>query len=153
MGEKSYQVLFFITLVGLVGALLGVFRVGRALPWDVIVTLGLVVIANCSAGIDAWRRISGVPYFYFAPARHIYPVDHPIWSAFLLAAGLKYSICSMSPGKGWFVIDRLAGSLAFSYLQTRVCVYNLAYTVLCFFALDCFSVISIAQYYGLLGVR
>ena len=82
-GEKSYQILFFITLLGLGGALLGVFIVGRRLPWDVIVTLGLVVLPTVLLALTRGGAYLDVAGYYFPSARYIYPVVIPLLLLFV----------------------------------------------------------------------
>lgn len=152
LGEKSYLILFFITLVSLLGALLGVFRAGRRSPWDVIVAMALVVLPALLLALTRGGTYLALPNFYFAPARHIFPVIIPILLLFCC---------------GWLEIFHLVSIAWQRFIQHKIVLWKpeipissepslrlqFGLYVLYFFALGCFSVISVAQYYGLLAIK
>jgi hypothetical protein len=146
-GAYSYQVLFIVTLLALVGALLGAIFAGRRLPWEVIVSLGLVTLTTVLLAQTRGGAYLDVAGYYFPSARYIYPVILPIMLVF---------VC------GWLEIFRLA-HLAYLKVVRKQAVsrndplpvqpglgLNLPYAfyLLCFVGLDILSIISIAQYYG-----
>ncbi len=148
LNEQVYQGLFFITLIALAGALLGAIWVGKRLPWEVIFTMALVVILSFLLALTRGGAYLAYPNFYFATARHIYPLVIPVVLLFccgwleifhlLNIAGHKlvhHQSVSWQPG---IQLPVNAG------LRLQFSLY-----VLCFFALDCYSAISIAQFYGL----
>jgi hypothetical protein len=151
-GQNSYQILFFITLVGLLGALLGQFRAGRRAPWDVIVAFGLVVLAALLLALTRGGSYLAWPGYYYAPARHIFPVIIPIVLLFCC---------------GWLEIFHLV-NIVWQRLIHRQMVFwkpgiqippNLCIRFQCglyllfFLGLDLLSVISVAQYYSRIALK
>jgi hypothetical protein len=146
-GAHSYQVLFIATLLALGGVLLGAFRAGRRLPWEVIVTLGLVVFSTVVLAQTRGGVYLDLAIYYFASARYIYPVIIPLLLLF---------VC------GWLEIFRLLHLVWLKALQRQAISWNdplpvqpgldlsllYAFYLLCFVGLDILSILSIAQYYG-----
>jgi hypothetical protein len=146
-GEKSYQILFFITLLGLGGACLGVFRSRRRSPWDVIVTLGLVVLPTVLLALTRGGAYLNVAGYYFPPARYLYPVIIPL---LLLFACGWLEIFHMIHLVWLKVVRKQAVSWETSLPAQPEVGLSLQYAfyLLCFVGLDILSVISVAQYYG-----
>jgi hypothetical protein len=146
-GEKSYQILFIITLLGLSGALLGIIRAGKRLPWDVIVTLGLVVLPAVLLAETRGGTYLLWSIYYFAPARHIFPVIIPIllvfccgWLEIFHLLGIAWQRLVHNQKIEWRSAIPVPADL-----NTRI-LYGVY--LLFFLGLDVLSVISIAQYYG-----
>jgi hypothetical protein len=146
-GEKSYPILVIVTLLGLGGALLGVFRVGRRLPWDVIVTLGLVVLSTVLLALTRGGAYLDVAGYYFPSARYIYPVVIPLsllfasgWLEIFVMLHLVWLKGMRKQPVSWKTGCPVQPGLSLSS--------QYAFYLLCFVALDILSVISVAQYYG-----
>jgi hypothetical protein len=147
-GENSYRILFFITLLALGGALLGAVRAGRRAPWDVIVTLGLVVLLTVLLALTRGGAYLDVAGYYFPSARYIYPVIIPLLLLFACGWLEIFWLLHLV----WLkVVRRLAVPWRASLLEDQHGLsLNLLYAfyLLCFLGLDILSVISVAQYYG-----
>jgi hypothetical protein len=146
-GAKSYPVLFFITMLGLSGAMLGVFRAGRRLPWAVIVTLGLVVLPTVLLALTRGGAYLDVAGYYFPSARYIYPVILPLllwfscgWLEVFRLIHLVWlkAVCRQAVSWNSPLPDRPGLSLSLPY----------AIYLFCLLGLDILSIISVAQYYG-----
>jgi len=125
LGHKPYRVFLFATILGLVGALMGLWRVRRNVSWDLLVWLGLAVLMF--SGLAVAR---GVFYLWFKPfipsARYLYPVMAVI--VFVLCAGWW---------ELWRVFER----------WLPIWVRGLIYFIL-FLGLDAYALISLVSYYG-----
>ena len=146
-GEQSYQILFFITLLALGGALLGAFRAGRRLPWDVIVTLGLVILPIVLLALTRGGAYLDVAGYYFPSARHFYPVIIPLlllfvcgWLEIFWLVWLVWLKVARRQALSWSYPLPVQPGSSLSWLY--------AFYLLFFLGLDILSVISIAQYYG-----
>jgi hypothetical protein len=143
----SYRILLGFSLIGLAGAVFGALLNWRRLPWDVVITLGLVVIP---ALLMAWTRGAaylGVPNYYYSTARYIYPVIVPLM--LLLNCGWL-EIFHLAD----FAWLRGARKIAVSLKDDLMLRNDLALTALLslylvfFILMDLLSVISIGSYYG-----
>ncbi|MFZ6031479.1 MAG: DUF2142 domain-containing protein [Chloroflexota bacterium] len=125
---RPYLLLAVVTAAGLAGALLSLFRQHRRLPWAALFFLGL------SAGLVwGFTFVRGSIYLvyqaHFIPAaRYAYPVVIP--TVLVLVAG-------------WAAWGRFLRRLFHISPRGLVALY-----VLFFFALDVFSVVSIARFYA-----
>jgi hypothetical protein len=147
IGSHSYQVLFIATLLALGGVLLGAFRAWRRLPWEVIITMALVVFPTLFLAQTRGGVYLDLPIYYFASARYVYPVVIPLLLLF---------VC------GWLEIIRLVHLVWLKFVLRHTISWNdplpvppgldlrllYAFYLLCFIGLDVLSFISIAHYYG-----
>jgi hypothetical protein len=146
-GKQSYSILFFITLIGLFGAILGVFRAGRRSFWDVIVTMGLVVLPTLLMAVTRGGVYLVGPDYYFASARYIYPVIIPLLLLFtwgwLEIFHLNYEI--------WLRLTRqhpVIWKTGIPVQPEQSLRWRSGLFLLFLLGLDILSLISVAQYYG-----
>jgi hypothetical protein len=74
---RTYRILGYITLTGLIGAALAFWRNRRAIQWDIMLFLGLALVTTWGATI-----LRGLPSLlhggsFMGPARYAYPVIIP----------------------------------------------------------------------------
>jgi len=143
----SYRVIFAFTVIGLAGAVFGALLGWRRLPWDVAVTLGLVVVP---ALLMAWTRggaYLGVPRYYYSTARYIYPLIVPL--LLLLNCGWLeiFHLADFAWLRG---VSKITVSLHDDLWQRNdpAPTALLSLYLVFFILLDLVSVISISSYYG-----
>jgi hypothetical protein len=127
IGHKPYRVLGIFTAVGLAGAVVALWRKRRALPWDSLIFLAIVL--SMVWGTTWVRGAIYLFYFPFIPvARYAYPVIIP--TMLVLNFGWLESLTAL---KHWFRLPQ----------GTEIVVY-----IVLMLALDIISVVSIIKFYS-----
>jgi hypothetical protein len=119
LGSKPYRVLIVATLLGVMGALWAIWQRRRALPWDVLLILGLAFLGVWIQVIV--RGLGSIFGSTFIPSsRYGTPAILP---TILI-------LCT-----GWLEILRILGRWLRMGAKVKITVY-----LLCFFMLDIFSI-------------
>jgi hypothetical protein len=125
-GSKPYRTLAVVTLLGMAGAGWAIWQRRHALPWEVLLLLGLALLGIWTPAI--LRGIGSLFGWAFIPsARYAYPAILP--TVLVLNAG-------------WLEILRILGR----WLRIAPKVQLAAY-LLFFAALDALSILSITRFY------
>jgi hypothetical protein len=125
-GSKPYRVLAVVTLLGMVGAGWAIWQRRHALPWEVLLLLGLTLLGIWIPAII--RGIGSLFGWALIPsARYAYPA--------ILPTVLVLNV-------GWLEILRLLGR----WLRMAPKVQHTAY-LLFFTALDALSILTITRFY------
>jgi len=126
LGSKPYRALAVVALLGMVGAGWAIWQRRHALPWEVLLLLGLALLGIWIPAI--FRGIGSLFGWVFIPsARYAYPV--------ILPTVLVLSV-------GWLEILRLPGR----WVRMAPKVQHAAY-LLFFVALDALSILTITRFY------
>ena len=127
LGHKPYRVLGVFTVLGLVGAVIALWRKRRVLPWDILIFFAIVLLTVW--GIS-WAR--GSIYLFLDPyipvARYAFPAIIP--TMFVLNLGWLEGLEAL---KRWFRLPQ----------GTEIVVY-----IFLMLALDIISIVSILKYYS-----
>jgi len=78
IGDHPYHYLAVFTLIILGGAVLRMIRNRRILHWDVLLILGIVIIAVWIPALVRGAIFLAIPQIYYPVARYIYPVIIPM---------------------------------------------------------------------------
>jgi len=125
-GSRPYLVLSVVTLLGMVGAGVGIWQRRHALPWEVLLLLGLALFGIWIPAIV--RGIGSLFGWAFIPgARYAYPA--------ILPTVLVLNV-------GWLEILRLLGRWLRAAPKVQYVVYFLF-----FLGLDAISILTITRFY------
>ncbi len=143
-----YPGLAVISLIGLLGAVIGVIRCIKCPPWDMILTFGSATLLTLFMALTRGGVYLSQPRFYYSTARYLYPMIIPILLVF----------CS-----GWLEFFRLIRIIFYRFTQPDSALHieaspwSLNKTMLLLFSLflffflllDLLAVLGIAEYYQL----
>jgi len=126
LGSRPYLVLSVVTLLGMVGAGIAIWRRRHALPWEALLLLGLALLGIWIPAIV--RGIGSLFGWAFIPgARYAYPAIIP--TALVL-------------NLGWLEVFRQVGQ----WLRISARAQSVIYYLL-FFGLDIYAISSIIEFY------
>jgi len=128
LGHKPYRSLAVVTLVGLVGAGLALWRERRVLPWGIVVVMAVALLGT------------------WGPAL-IRGVESLIWVNWTFIPGARYGYPSIIPtalvfNLGWLEVLKLAGRRLGVPAKAQFVVYFVA-----FFALDAIALLSLFRFF------
>jgi hypothetical protein len=120
LGHKPYRILGIFTGIGLVGAVIALWRNRRTFPWDVLILFGIVLFVVWGM---TWVR--GSLYIFYNPffpvARYAYPVIIP--TMFLLNLGW-FQVLEFI--RRWFTLPRLSEIVIYAGLMIILDVIAIA---------------------------
>ena len=144
---KSYLILAIVSLLGFIGAILGLARRWPILLWDVLFLMGIVFIISWGGAFTGLNIHFGADRVYYAVARYTYPAIIPTMLIFcfgwleiihLIAILSKYLLKKLrSPDR----LNRIPVILSNPQVQIMI-IFGL------FIILDFVSIFSIAKHYG-----
>ena len=146
IGNHPYRDLAAFSLILLSGAVLGVLRNRRILPWDVLLILGIAIFAVWVPTLIRGAIFLAIPNNYYPVARYTYPVIIPMAIAFSFG-WLEISRLMI---QFWHKLSAIGGKAGRSSQALRlVSLPDLQVVVylFLFLILDIVSIISIARFY------
>ena len=127
IGGKPYLILLLVTLVGILGGLLFLWRSWRSLKWDIVILLGAALLEIWGAAF--LRGITSIKGNVFIPgARYAYPAIIP--TVMILSVG-------------WLEIPHFLNR----WIRIPIWVQLVSYFGF-FIGLDLLSILSIARFYS-----
>jgi hypothetical protein len=150
VGGHPYRLLGIITLLGVIGSILGVLKNWSHISWDVIFLLFIVIIISWGAAFVGGAIFVGVTHTYIPVARHAYPAIIPTmivlcFGWIVILRGMILLTLSLVKRIGFKNLQGL--QIPDNSLPDRVIIL-LMFTF--FILLDFYSIISIAHHYGFL---
>jgi len=149
IGDHPYRYLGAVTIVLLGGAFYGVVRKRRVLPWEVLLILGIAILAVWFPVFVRGAIYISRPHIYFPVARYALPVIIPMALVFgfgwmevsrpLIQFGQKLTVIRDKPG------DRSLAVRLISLPELQIVIYSFM-----FFILDVVSIISIVRFYKII---
>lgn len=147
-GGTPYRYLLIFTLLGLLGALLKGILNWRQIPFELAFLTGLILLVSWGMTITRAAAYLSLPYYYWTPARHAYPVIIPTMMVLSVGWGELFELSRrlwqrMRKGIPWLTRLELLDKL----ILEKVYGYFLILAI--FLYLDVRAVLSIIKYYGL----
>lgn len=148
LGDVAYPALLALTALALLGTLLGLWRLRRRLPGDIVVVVGLLLLITWGLTVTRGLVYLGINMYYIPPARHAFPSILPAvfvlvfgWVELWRALAAVYQLGARRLAGPHSTIDEQP---AFSGWFWRA---GSALYVLTFLALDAWSIFSIWKYF------
>jgi hypothetical protein len=147
IGQKPYRLILLISLVAVAGAVVGVIRHWRRMPWDILIVFAVTALLLWMATITRWVPFMTQAAIYLPTARYTYPVILPI--VLVLTYG-SFQIITLLVRAGCWLRKKIKPAWQGQdekFSQTLEAGLIMLYVAL-LLLLDVYSFISIASFYN-----